>query len=114
MISAGRMRERLSFQRRLDGAPDELGNTQSVWTQIAVCAARVEPLRGREEIIGARIQGVEAYRLTVRWQALLDTLRAADRAVDTRRPNVVFNLKSVLPSERRDFIDIIAETGLAT
>lgn len=104
---AGKLRERIVFQRRgLDGAgrpspnqPWDTGAEVSVY-------ARVRPRTGTEPVIQARMQGVQPLEITIRANDATRAITTAWRALWKNRP---LNLRTVTPSEDRAEIYILAE-----
>lgn len=115
-MRAGAMRDRLVFQRRFEAArPTAQGKTQFEWQDLsASVSAAVTALKSGDQVIAGRIAGVTAYAIKIRARPDLKTLGAGDRAVDARDPQRIFRITSVLPGDRRDSLDIVAETGVAT
>jgi head-tail adaptor len=63
--------------------------------------------------MAARLEGNQPVVITVR--ASSDTRRITTdwRAVDARDASHVFNVRSTSPGERRDYIDILCQLGVA-
>lgn len=83
MTSTGWMRERVRFERR---ANDDNGDPLGAWTEIATCAARVQPLKGSEPVMAQRLEGVSPFVIYVRASIATRSVDNACRAVDTRSP----------------------------
>jgi SPP1 family predicted phage head-tail adaptor len=112
--SAGDLRERVSFQRRTT-ADDGFGNTVTGdWGDLWCCAARIMPLRGGENIVARRLSGVQPVAITVRVAAALCDLTTDDRIVDARK-GTIYNIRSIANfDEHRQYLEILAEAGVAT
>lgn len=112
-MSAGQLRERLTFQSPTP-QEDEYGNETEGWTDEFTVWARLQPKVGGEQVLAARLSGRQVYLIHVRisdetrqiqpdWQAV--------HAFDGR----VFQIKS--PSRNMDekghWYEIDAELGVA-
>lgn len=117
MAGAGPMRERVRFQRRRPET-DQFGNVLGEWATLAERAAQIRPMRGAEQIVAGKLEGRAPVEIVVRWDTLLGTgataLATDDRAVDLRN-GTVWNVRSVENrDQRRRYLTIIAEAGVAT
>lgn len=112
------MRERVRFERRATTAGDGHGNFEGEWGPLGtVVWAKIKPMGGNEEVLAARLTGVQPSEITVRWSALLaegeGRLTTADRAVDVRTGDI-FAIRSIEnPDMRRRFLRILVSTGEA-
>lgn len=113
MAGAGDLRGRLSFQRRL-ATDDGYGNPVSgEWSEQFVCAARIQPLKGGEDVQAARLAGTQPVILAIRLSAAARLVTTAWRAVDTRR-GTIYNLTSLANmDERGAMLEILAAAGKA-
>ena len=75
-LASGRLRSRVTI-RRLTIGDDGHGGPTRTWNTLATVAAEVISQNGREAVIAGALQGVSAYRVTIRWRA--DPPRAADQ-----------------------------------
>jgi head-tail adaptor len=115
-MTAGDLRERVRFERRLEAGDDSYGNIQYEWQKIAgPMPARIEPARGSEEVLAQRLAGVGIWNITVRWsQSQTAELASGDRAVN-ERSGELFNVRSIINAdEHRRYLTITAQTGIAT
>jgi head-tail adaptor len=114
MTQPGELREVIDLQVRGD-LEDEYGNVSPeagpYETQFS-CPAKIHILRGTETVIASRLAGTQVVAITVRWQPAWDDVTAAWRAVNGRT-GVGYNLRSVEPDERKAWINILAESGVA-
>lgn len=102
-MTAGQLRESVTFQRRAEDANgDRLGD----WADSLAVAARVRAMRGTEPVMQARLQGVQPLEITVRSMPKTREIGADWRAVWEGRP---YNIRSIAPDETRQFIAIVAE-----
>jgi head-tail adaptor len=113
-MAAGRLRERLSFQKRTE-VDDGFGNVVSgpFETQFTV-SARVQPRMGSEPIIAQRLQGVQPVTITVRSSSDTRQITSAWRAVDARDASRIYNIRTAVPTEKGDFVEMLADDGPAT
>lgn len=116
-MSAGRLYEKVSFQKRIEVNPDaprDLGNIQSVWETQFERRAAYRHLRGGETVLAARLSGVHPQVITVRAGDDTRTVNPDWRIVDNRT-GTVYNIRDVSPSvDDRMWLDILADTGAAT
>lgn len=111
-MSAGALRELLAFDERA-ATSDGYGNSLGEFAEVFRCAARVRPRLGGEQVMAARLGGVQPVTITVRYDSRTAAVTPDWRARDVRS-GVVYNIRSVVnPDERRRWIDMIAEKGVA-
>lgn len=112
MTQPGELREVIDLQARTvidDGYGNEVaGPYETVWS----APARIQILRGTETVIAARLAGTQTLAITIRWQPAVADLTADWRAVNART-GVTYNLRSIEPDERRAWVNILAESGVA-
>jgi head-tail adaptor len=115
-MTAGRLRHRLRFEKHAvvdDGA----GNEQSgEWmTVYGPAEAGIDPLRGGESVMAARLGGTQPVIVTVRaCAATLAITPDGHRAVDTRT-GTVYNIRT--NTEARDdqnMREMVCDAGVAT
>jgi len=98
-MQAGDLRSRVTFQRK--------GRTR--WENAAARWARIVYLRGDEAVIAGRLAGRNTVVVTVRadrdTKAVLTSWRIKDQK------GVVFDIRSIIPSEDGAWIDFTCETG---
>ena len=113
-MSASELRERLTFaQRALQS--DGFGNNGAVgdFADEFTVAARVAPRLGGEEVFAARLTGRNPAMITVRYSS--DTAKiTTDWRATNARSGEVWNIRSAIATERKDFIEMLAEKGVAT
>lgn len=113
-MSAGKLRESLTFQRR-SALDDGAGNTEGPFADLFTTAARVRPLRGAEQILAAKLVGNMSYEIMVRSSSLTRSLTTDDRAIDARDASIVYNLRTISNDDEHDeYLVIIAQTGVVT
>lgn len=107
-MTIGQMRELVIPERHVPGEDDGYGNTTpGAWVGSA-CWARIQPLKGSETVIAARLGGVQPVVIHVRWTPDLVGMTTAWRVrhADSGRE---YDIKSVAADEGREFIEILAE-----
>jgi SPP1 family predicted phage head-tail adaptor len=107
----GPMRERVRIEREVRSA-DAGGGAIVTWTPLdhaPTAWARIEPLSGRELVQAMRLQARLTHKVTMRWRG---DVTAAMRLVWGER---VFNIRARLnPDERRRYLELLCEEGVAT
>jgi SPP1 family predicted phage head-tail adaptor len=108
----GDMRERIKIERQTS-TPDGAGGFTRVWTPYGGTAgkrwAEVAPTAGRETLLNEALQGIQGYRVTVRWDA---TIKVDDR-IDWN--GVKMNIRSAAdPNGLKTYTVIFADAGVAT
>ena len=111
-MEAGRLTERMRFEKRASIARDGYGNFEGDWQAQFTVAAQRQMLRGGETVIAARLNGRQPAILTIRRSAQSETITTDWRAVDTRAGDV-WNIRSISPSEDRASFDLLVERGVA-
>jgi SPP1 family predicted phage head-tail adaptor len=97
-VKAGRLRERIEFQRR-DSALNEYGERVQVWRFLASEMAAVEPLAGREFFTALQTQTDISIRIVCRYSETVSQVTAHDRIVhngmvyDIRHPPIDPNMR---------------------
>lgn len=114
-FSAGRLRERVTFQARAV-ADDGYGNEVSgPWEDQFTVAANIAPARGREEVLAQRLQGVRPVEITVRWSSQTVQIQPDWRAVNARKPEEIYNIHDIRdPDGKRAWNVLTCTLGVAT
>jgi SPP1 family predicted phage head-tail adaptor len=100
MLSAGQLRDRITFQAR-GIVDDSYGNEVSgPWADQFTVAARVTTSPGREAVTAQRLQGVNPVDVWVRWSSQTANIKTEWRAFDARDPSRVFAILSVTDPEK--------------
>lgn len=109
-MAAGRLRERLTFSKRVV-ASDGYGNEVTTWDAQFTVSARVLPLKGGEAVQAARLAGTQPVILSVRYSSLSILIGVDWKAADARS-GVEYNLKSIMNTdEKKIMLDILATSG---
>lgn len=110
---AGSLSERIAAERR--GAAEDT-YTNPVASAYAVqfeCAARIMPLRGTETVMESRLSGVQPMIIRVRYSSNTAQIKPDWQLRDTRR-GTVYQVKSIANmDEKRQYLDIMAISGVA-
>jgi head-tail adaptor len=114
-MTAGRMREKLNFQKR-SSSDDGYGNDQAGDFETAfTAAAELVPLKGTEAVMASRLSGVQPFVVRIYSNSQSRSVGASWRAVDTRDPNRIFNITAVANMDQKNrMLDIMVTQGVAT
>ena len=115
-MAAPRMRELVAFQRLMTTGDDGAGNTQTGWNTdnpLLVCAARLRPINGREEVLAQKLSGVQPFELVVRYCRAAAGVTTADRAVNARTGDTYDIVAIQNPDERRMYLSMLIKKGVA-
>lgn len=109
--NTGQLREKVSFYRR-STTSDGYGNQTGGWVLLSgPWAARIRPINGKEEILAAKLAGVQPVEIVVRSCAATRTITVADRAVNART-GAVYDLTAIQnPDERNIWLAMLAKAG---
>lgn len=115
-MTAGKMRQKLHFQRRGPTFENEYGNEQAGKFETVFSEfAEFIPLRGGEPVIAARLTGTQPYVMRVHSNTNSRQVSTAWRVVDARDPSRVFNITSIVNSDQKNgYLDMMATQGVAT
>ena len=107
----GQLRHRDAIEAA-NAASDSYGGQINPWAAPTIVArvwARIEPLRGREQLRGMQLESRVTHRITIRHRA---DLGAANRI---RFGTRVFNIRAVIDVEERGrWLELLCEEGVAT
>lgn len=115
-MSAGQLRESVTFQRRAAGS-DGMGNsTTGAWAAITGCVAlpaELRPVKQTEVTIAEGVQARTTYMVKLRERPELLGLTVGDRMINARAPTQTFNVKSAPtnPDMRGRYLQVIVERG---
>lgn len=116
MTSAGQLSHRVAFDKRQDvnpDAPDDLGNTQSVFVEQFVVAAKVLAKFGGEAITAARLTGQQPVTIVVR-QSSNTLLIAPDWRARDARSGAEYAIRSIVdPDDGGAWLELLCQTGVA-
>jgi len=113
--SAGRMHQRLHFQKR-SIVDDSYGNeVAGPFETVFTTAAELIPLRGGEPVQAARLVGVQPYTVRIRSCAAAREVTTSWRIVDARNASRVMNIRTVTnPDQKNAWLDLLVDDGVAT
>lgn len=115
--AAGELRHRVAFEKRQDvnpDAPDDFGNTQSVFVEQFVVAAKVQARFGGETVTAARLTGQQPFTITIRQSNQSRQITTDWRARDAKSGEL-YNIRSITdPDDSRAWFDMLCQSGVAT
>lgn len=110
--SAGQLIERVAFDARI-AEDDEHGNVEGEFVERFQRRAGFTFLRGGETVIAARMEGRQPVVVLVRSDTetrLVDT----DWQMRDVRTSSVYAVRSIIPSDDRQWLHITVESGVAS
>lgn len=111
--SAGELRDRIAFEQRVD-EDDNAGNTQGAFEHRFDVAAAIVGKFGGETVLAARLEGREPATVTVRYSNSTKNVTPEWRIRDVRT-GTVYNIRSIDDRLRkRQWLDMLCESGVAT
>jgi SPP1 family predicted phage head-tail adaptor len=110
---AGALSERIAAEKR-GTADDGYGNPVPSQFEVQFeCAARLTPLKGTETVMASRLGGVQPMIIRVRHSSNTRQIQPDWQLRDVRK-GTVYQIKSVANvDERREYLDILAISGVA-
>lgn len=96
-MKAGRLRERISIQRRVNSLND-FGESKGVWSTLADTWAGVEPIAGREFFTAQQVQSDITTRVICRYSKALSDVTPKDRI---QHGPVYYDIRSVIDVDNR-------------
>lgn len=116
MTAAGELRHRVKFERRQDINPDaplDLGNTRGDFVPKFEVWAKIEAKFGGETVTAARLEGQQPVTITVRHTAQTRQITTDWRARHVRT-GTIYAIRSIAdPDDRRVWLEILTQTGVA-
>lgn len=110
---AGSLRARVHCQKRVE-IDDGMGNTYGDWQTQFTIAAGFIPKNGGEQVLAGRLQGVQAYIVTIRQSIQSREITPEWRLIDARDDRV-FNIRSLAdPTGKRAWLELLVQDGVAT
>lgn len=111
-MHAGDLTYRVAFDEPRPVA-DGYGGTVEGWAETHACAAHFRYLRGGEPVLAARLAGRQPVVATIRTCAAAREITTAHRMRDARSGEV-YNIRAIIPSDDRAWLELTAESGVAT
>jgi head-tail adaptor len=116
MTTAGELRHRVAFDKRQDvnpDAPEDLGNTVSVFVEQFVVSAKVQAKFGGEAVVAARLQGQQPVTIVVRQSSKTLLIQTDWRARDARE-GTEYAIRSIVdPDDGGAWLELLCQTGVA-
>jgi head-tail adaptor len=109
-LSAGTMYHAFTFDE-LIASPDGYGGVKTQWTERFTTRAMLMNLRGSERVISARLEGVQPVVVKIRASTAASAVNPAWRMRDARSDRV-YNVRSIVLSDDRRFLEITADSSL--
>ena len=106
------MRDRVTFQRNVEGSVDAYGNVYSGWSDLATRSGDLREQKGKEKISGGALQDAGMATLRVRSDSTTQTVTAADR-VSAR--GIIWAIKNVSQVDAKNTVlEFVLEKGVAS
>ncbi|MBL4767653.1 MAG: head-tail adaptor protein [Rhodobacteraceae bacterium] len=121
-MTNGHLKYRLAFDAP-NSVPDGHGGTDVGWLLMFVRHAGILFLRGGETVQASRLQGRQPAVITIRNSVITRKATAEWRIRDLRRgqfddhkcwQGVEYNVRAIVPSDDDIWLEITAESGVAT
>lgn len=114
MIGAGRYAHRVRIDRR-DTGDDGFGNVVGAWAPLIKRWAAFRPQFGREQVEAGRLEATLTGTVTLRRDAVLVGVTAADRIVFVAGPysGRTAQIRSIVPTPDNAEIEFTIESGVA-
>lgn len=111
-MPAGDLNEMVAIERPV-AAQNGLGGTEAGWEEVSRGWAHYRWLRGGEAVMQGRLRGRQAVVVTLRRVQSLSSVQADWRLRDLRT-GTLFNVRSIVRTDDRMFLELTCETGVAT
>lgn len=110
--AAGDLIHKVAFYQRVE-TKDGAGNTVGDWQEEFRCRAAFTHMRGGEAVMAGRLQGRHTIIITVRASSLTRRV-ATDWQARDARTETAYNIRDITPSDDRQWLDFLCESGVAT
>jgi head-tail adaptor len=111
VIGAGDLNELVAFDSPSETV-DDYGGVATAFLEAYRCRAHFRYLRGGETVQASRLEGRQPVVVTIRTSALARTITTDWRMRDTRRWHT-YNIRSIVPSADRAWLELTCEKGVA-
>ena len=111
-MAAGKLDQRVLFQSPTKN-PDGYGGREQGWKDEMTVRAGYTRLRGTEAVMAARLEGRQPTVIRVRASSETRRIGSNWRIID-QRSGEVFNVHWIIESDDRRWLDVTAESGVAT
>lgn len=91
---------------------DGFGGTEAGWAEQFNCRAAMRFLRGGETVQAARLTGRQPVVVTI-WTSQAARNVTTDWRMRDTRSDVVYNIRSIIPSGDRSTLELTCESGVA-
>lgn len=112
MTTASDLRHRVAFDARQE-VTDEYGNTQTDFAEQFVVAAKIQGKFGGEAVTAARLTGQQPVTIVVRQNIWTKMITTSWRARDVRSGEEYAIRSIVDPDDKRQWFEILTQTGIA-
>lgn len=109
MTQPGNLRYLVAFESPVSQSNPGGKIRATVWHKEFEIWASVTYMAGTEPVIAQRLIGIQPVKLSVRRSQSTERIQSSWRGIT--RDGKVFNLKSVTPDNKRQYIDIICQEG---
>lgn len=110
MSFAGKLVESVAFYA-LTETPDGSGGMVKDWAKQFSTRAHFKYLRGGESVIAARLSGTQPVVVTIRTHSAARQITPEWQMRDTRR-GTIYNIRTVIPSDNRQYLELTCESGV--
>ena len=104
------LHEKYSFQKREETNNDGLGNVLTEWVEQFTQRGERTILRGGEDVMASRLEGVQPAIIKVRRNSCTDAICPDWRAVDCRTGQT-YNIMSHEPGKSRQYYEMLVKSG---
>ena len=112
MVSAGRFREKATFQRLSEGAVDDYGNVYTGWAELGFRAADMCETKGKERIEAGALSDVATATMRCRSDSFTQGITSADRVYIRGATWAIKNVTQV--DAKNTVIEFLLERGVAS
>ena len=110
MINAGNLYDKVAFDAPVS-SNNGYGGVVQGWEEAAQVRASIKNLRGGEVVQAARLQGKQQVVVTIRSNTTTMMIEPSWRMRDLRTSKV-YNIRSIVRTDDRQWLEITAETGV--
>ena len=115
----GKLREKITFESLVkDKIGDGAGNfVEDKWKALRFAkdiSARIDPMKGREDVVALKLQGQTVYEIKVRYRTALCRI-TSDNRIRNCRTGEIYSISAppVNEDEKKRFLTFMCKTGLA-
>lgn len=104
-LETGKLKDRVTIQSKIE-TRDDYGQPIKTWVDVAGVWAWVKFNNGTEYNTGGAQQAETSASIRIRWREDLDT------SMRVLFKTKIYNIKAVLPSSDKDYVDLAVNEGL--